>query len=127
MASAGATAEMDAADRTHVPPGSESETEQQAEPASGSGPASMAQVMLLLTQLIQNMPANIAAAVTVDKPFSHLDNAKLDVRNFVRIKTFTNKHSDWREWKNQLSYAVSECDNSFWSHSCRPGEGRQAH
>ena len=73
----------------------------------------MAQVMLLQTQLIQNMPANIAAAVKVDKPFSHLDNAKLDVRNFVRIKTFTNKHSDWREWKNQFSYAVSECDNSF--------------
>ena len=65
------------------------ETDQQAEAASGSAPASgLAEVMLLLTQLIQSMPANIAAAVKVDKPSSHLDNAKLDVRNFVRIKTF---------------------------------------
>ena len=69
--------------------------------------------MLLLTQLISQMPANIAAAVKVDKPFSHLDNAKLDVRNFTRINTFTNKHNDWREWKNQFLYAVAECDNPF--------------
>jgi len=52
--------------------------------------------MLLLTQLIQSMPANIAAAVKVEKPQSHLDNAKLDVRNFQRINTFSNKHSDWK-------------------------------
>ena len=54
---------------------------------------SPAQVMMLLTQLVQAMPENIAAAVKKDdKHFSHSDNVKLDIRNFARIKTFTNKH-----------------------------------
>ena len=52
------------------------DTTQQAEAASGAAPVgSLAEVMLLLTRLIQTMPANIAAAVTVDKPSSHLENA----------------------------------------------------
>ena len=93
-----AAADMAAAAETPAP---ESETEHPTGTSSGSVPAgeptSLAQVTLLLTQLIQSMPANIAAAVKVDKPFSHHDNAKLDNRNFIRIKTFTNKHSDWRE------------------------------
>ena len=63
-------------------------------------------VMLLMKQLIESMPANIAAAVKVDKPYGHLDNAKLDVRNFQRINTFSNKHGDWKEWKSQFAYAV---------------------
>ena len=109
-----AVADMEAAAETGVP---ESEAEQPVGAASGSesagDPTSLAQVMLLLTKLIQSMPANIAAAVKVDKPFSHLDNAKLDNRNFARIKTFTNKHSEWRGWKNQFQYAVAECDSSF--------------
>ena len=74
------------------------------------------QVMALLAQLIQNMPANIAAAVKKDeKPSSssHFDNVKLDVRNFSRIKTFTNKHETWKEWKNQFWWALQECDHSF--------------
>ena len=58
------------------------------------------------------MPAQLASAVNADK-FTHFDNAKLDIKNFVRIKTFTNKHSEWKEWKNQFSYAVAECDSSF--------------
>ena len=92
------------------------DTQQQAEPqqpgSSNSPPADpMTSVMQLLTQLISQMPANIAAAVKVDKP--HLDNAKLDHRNFVRIQNFTNKHSDWREWKNHFLYAVAECDTAF--------------
>ena len=82
-------------------PAPSSEPEQQtgvsSGPLSAGDPASLAQVMTLLSQIIQNMPANIAAAVKVDKPSSHLDNAKLDIRNFVRIKTFTNKHSELRE------------------------------
>ena len=57
-------------------------------------------VMLLLTQLINNMPATMAAAIKAHKPHSHLDKAKFDIRNFQRIKTSTNKHADWREWKN---------------------------
>ena len=69
--------------------------------------------MMLLAQLIQGLPSNIAAAVQVDKAQGHLDKAKLDNRNFARIKTFTNKHSEWREWRNQFSYAVSECDKVF--------------
>ena len=38
---------------------------------------------------------------------------KLDIRNFSRIKTFTNKHDAWREWKNQFIYVIYECDNHF--------------
>ena len=103
------------------------ETDQQAEVASGSVLAgSLAEVMLLLTRLIQTMLANIAAAVKVDKT-SHFDNAKLDVRNFVRIKTFTNKHSEFREWKNQFVYAVAECDSVIGSTPLRPGESREAY
>jgi hypothetical protein len=55
----------------------------------------------------------MAAAIKADKPQSHLDNAKLDIRNFQRINKFTNKHAEWREWKNQFVYAVAECDSSF--------------
>ena len=88
---------------------------QQEEATSGAAPSgSLTEVMLLLTRLIQTMPANIAAAVKVDKT-SHFDNAKLDVRNFVRIKTFTNKHNEFREWKSQFAYAVAECDSVFAS------------
>ena len=81
---------------------------------AASGPSdTMAQMMMLLTQLIQGMPANIAAAVKVDRASSQLDNVKLDIRNFSRIKTFTNKHDAWREWKNQFIYVIYECDNHF--------------
>ena len=68
--------------------------------------------MMLLAQLIQGMPENIAAAVKKDERH-HLDNVKLDVRNFVRIKTFTNKHEAWKEWKSQFHYVIQECDHSF--------------
>ena len=72
------------------------DTTQAPQSASGAVPAasSIESVMLLLTQLLTQMPANMAAAMKVDKPNSHLDNAKLDVRNFTRIKSFTNKHRD---------------------------------
>ena len=67
----------------------------------------------MLAQLINNMPASMAAAIKADKPQNHLDNAKLDIRNFSRISKFTNKRSDWREWKSQFIYAVAECDDPF--------------
>ena len=73
---------------------------------------SLADVMLLLTKLIQTMPAQLATAVNAEK-FTHVDKAKLDIKNFTRIKTFTNKHTEWKEWRNQFSYAVAECDASF--------------
>lgn len=76
-------------------------------------PDPMAQMMFLLQQLIQNMPATVAAAVTNNRPSNHTDNVKLDIRNFARIKTFTNKHDAWKEWKNQFVYVIYECDNSF--------------
>ncbi len=84
-----------------------------AAPSSGVEPAGLEAVMMMLTQLIAALPTTIATAVKVDKPFSHVDTAKLDNRNFTRIKTFTNKHGEWRELKNQFIYAVAECDNSF--------------
>ena len=74
---------------------------------------SITQVMQMLAQLINNMPASMAAAIKADKPQSHFDNAKLDIRNFSRIDKFTNKRSDWREWRSQFVYAVAECDNAF--------------
>ena len=73
----------------------------------------MAQMMVLLKQVIQGMPANIAAAVKVDRPSSHLENVKLDIRNFSRTKTFTNKHDAWREWKNRFIHVIYTCDNHF--------------
>ena len=110
-----------AADGVNVPsesdedlaPAQPSQTEATAASPSGVPPAGLEKVMILLTQLISQMPANIAAAVKPEKLSSHLDNAKLDIRNFTRIKTFTNKHSEWREWKNQFIYAVAECDATF--------------
>ena len=110
------TQEQMDADIDHVPSDTENEGDAAATSAAAgsSGPSDpMAQMMMLLTQLIQGMPANIAAAVKVDRPSSHLDNVKLDIRNFSRIKTFTNKHDAWREWKNQFIYVIYECDNHF--------------
>jgi len=107
--------QMDA-DTAHVPSDTENEGDAVVtSAAAGSSGLSdpMAQMMMLLAQLIQGMPANIAAAVKVDRPSSHLDNVKLDIRNFSRIKTFTNKHDAWREWKNQFIYVIYECDNHF--------------
>jgi hypothetical protein len=87
---------------------------QDAQGTRGAAPSGgLEGVMLLMKQLIESMPANIAAAVKVDKPNSHLDNAKLDIRNFQRINTFSNKHGDWKEWKSQFAYAVAECDVAF--------------
>ena len=106
--------------------GAASDSELEADvPMAASGSASrllstdgdyLTLMMALLTQLIQSMPANIAAAVKKDeKTSSHLDNVKLDVRNFSRIKTCTNKnkHDAWKEWKNQFHYVIQECDHSF--------------
>ena len=88
--------EAHAADAAPVPAGSEIE----AEVPVTAGDISLAQVMMLLTQLVQAMPENIAAAVKKDdKHFNHFDNVKLDIRNFARIKTFTNKHDSWKEWE----------------------------
>ena len=80
----------------------------------GGDPADgMQQMMRLLTELVKSMPATMAAAIKSEKTTSHLDNAKLDIRNFNRIKTFSNKHAEWKEWKNQFTYAVAECDTAF--------------
>ena len=63
---------------------------------------SLTQVMTLLSLFIKGMLENIAADVKKDDiVFNHLDNVKLDIRNFVRTKTLTNKHDAWRKWKNQ--------------------------
>ena len=55
-----------------------SDDEDESQPTGGVGPSggSLEGVMLLMKQLIESMPANIAAAVKVDKPNSHLDNAE---------------------------------------------------
>ena len=51
-----------------------SQAEAPAASSSGVPPAGLEQVMILLTQLISQMPENIAAAVKVDKPYSHVDS-----------------------------------------------------
>ena len=71
-------------------------------------PDPMAQVMFLLQQLIQNMPATVAAAVTNNRPSNHTDNVELDIHSFARIKTFANKHDAWKEWKNQFVDVIYE-------------------
>ena len=54
-------------------------------PAQQLPEPSLAQVMLMLSQLIQGMPASIAAAVKTDGNH-RMDNIKLDVKNFARIR-----------------------------------------
>ena len=101
-----ATLEQREADAALVPSDSEIEA---GVPVTAGLPSdiSLSQVMMLLTQLVQAMPENIAAAVKKDdKHFSHSDNVKLDIRNFARIKTFTSKHDSWKEWKKQFHYVV---------------------
>ena len=75
--------------------------------ASGSSEPSLAQVMASILQLMTML------AKKDEKTSSHLANAKLEIKNFSRIKTFTNKHETWNEWKNQFTYAIMECDVSF--------------
>ena len=102
-----------------VPPGFESAIPDDGDLSSeqgigGGDPADgMQPMMKLLTQLVKSMPETMAAAIKADKPTTQLDNAKMDIRKFNRIKTFSNKHSDWKEWKNQFVYAVAECDAVF--------------
>ena len=71
----------------------------------------MEQVMaFLMTQM-----AELAKTMALDKKGGkeHLANARLDERNFRRIKTFTNKREEWREWKMHFMSSVRECDASF--------------
>ncbi len=78
------TQEQRDADTAHVLSDTENGGDAATAVAGASGPSDpMAQMMMLLTQFIQGMPANIAAAVKVDRPSSHLDNVKLDIRNGV--------------------------------------------
>ena len=43
----------------------------------------------------------------------HMANARLDERNFRRIKDFSNKREDWKEWKMHFASSVRDCDTSF--------------
>ena len=109
----GLDAETAAAATVKVDSDNEGLTPEQGSVGGGPEAAGMQQVMMLLTQLVKSMPETLAAAIKADKPTVQLDNAKMDIRNFNRIKTFSNKHSDWKEWKNQFVYAVAECDAVF--------------
>ena len=99
---------------------------QREQAASGAAPSgNLTDVILLLTRLISTMPANIAAAVKVDKTF-HFDNAKLDVRNFVRIKTFTNKHNEFSRVEKPIRLCSGGMRQRICFHSLRLGESRKA-
>ena len=43
----------------------------------------------------------------------HLANARFDERKFRRIKEFSDKREDWREWRMHFTSAVRECDTTF--------------
>ena len=114
MAGEPAQQQMDAGGATSSMPDPDLEPGvQQQSAASGSAGDPLTQVLGMLQQLIQSMPASIAAAVKKDDKFSHLDNAKLDIKNFTRIKMFVNKHEARKEWRDQFFYAIQECDHSF--------------
>ena len=67
----------------------------------------MAQMMLMLTNLIKALPEGMAAAVNANSNH-RMANVKLEVNNFARIKTFTNKAETWKEWRNQFFYVIQE-------------------
>ena len=43
----------------------------------------------------------------------HMANVRLDERAFRRLEKFSNKKSDWKEWRTQLLTAIRECDATF--------------
>ena len=43
----------------------------------------------------------------------HMANVRLDERAFRRLEKFSNKKSDWKEWRTQLLFAIRECDATF--------------
>ena len=77
----------------------------------------MAQMVAMLTNIINALPSSIAAAVTASSNH-RMANAKLEVKAFERIKTFTNKPEAWKEWRNQFFYVIQECDHSFADFLC---------
>ena len=92
-----------------------SDDEDESRPTGGVVPSggSLEGVMLLMKQLIESMPANIAASVkvvshtatwTMRSWMSAISNASIP----SAISTVT-----WKEWKNQFAYAVAECDIAF--------------
>ena len=40
-------------------------------------------------------------------------NVRLDERAFRRLDQFSNKKSEWKEWRTQLLTAIRECDATF--------------
>ena len=75
---------------------------------------SLDQLMAFLIQSHTQM-ADLVKFIALDKKGGkeHLANARLDERNFRRIKTFTNKREDWREWKMHFMSSIRECDATF--------------
>ena len=43
----------------------------------------------------------------------HMANVRLGERAFRRLDKFSNKKSDWKEWRTQLLTAIRECDTTF--------------
>ena len=59
-------------------------------------------------------PAAISPSGGVDwRKDGHMANVRLDERAFRRLEKFSNKKSDWKEWRTQLLTAIRECDTTF--------------
>ena len=73
---------------------------------------------MVFAETAMTQMAEVAKTMALDKKGGkeHLANARLDERNFRRIKTFTNKREEWREWKMHFVSSIRECDVAFADH-----------
>ena len=83
-------------------------------PAAPALAPTIKQLMAFLVQRQLQM-AEMMKTFSADKSSGkeHLANARLDERNFRRIKDFSNKREDWKESKMHFTSSVRECDTSF--------------
>ena len=57
--------------------------------------------------------ASSPSGATQWKQHAHMASVRLDERAFRRMDKFSNKKSDWKEWRTQLLTAIRECDTTF--------------
>ena len=72
----------------------------------------LSQLMAFMVQQQGHMTELMGAFAKTNET-NHLANAKLDIRNFVRMDKFDNKREHWREWEMHFSSCVRECDICF--------------
>ncbi len=81
----------------------------------------MMQVMMSLQQTTQGAAASGTSPPTASSPVgathwkqhTQMASVRLDERAFRRMDKFSNKKSEWKEWRIQLLTAIRECDTTF--------------